>query len=272
MRTARNKKNDGERILRQMFHKCVFQNYLGSMTLMINTAIDGMIISHFLGGQATVAFGLIFPIYSLLNFIPILLRTSTQVNLGKFIGRGDIGNADRCVFYLLAFGFVAAVPLLLLLTAFRNSALMILSVQAQYSETTLSLASDYLLWLAPSVLPCLRLLLAGCHSLALHVGTGHLVLSLVVALLCRLAVPSEGCRVVLFHAVPLVIAAAHAVLGFLVSFLRSGLQLGQCSGVVFGFEQCLAFGVKLLGILCAGCQAQHQRQRQKNLSHHNHRF
>ena len=153
MRTARNKKNDGERILRQMFHKCVFQNYLGSMTLMINTAIDGMIISHFLGGQATVAFGLIFPIYSLLNFIPILLRTSTQVNLGKFIGRGDIGNADRCVFYLLAFGFVAAVPLLLLLTAFRNSALMILSVQAQYSETTLSLASDYLLWLAPSVLP-----------------------------------------------------------------------------------------------------------------------
>jgi hypothetical protein len=57
------KKNDGETILRQMFHKCVFQNYLGAMTVMINTAIDGMIISHFLEGQATAAFGLIFPFF-----------------------------------------------------------------------------------------------------------------------------------------------------------------------------------------------------------------
>ena len=148
-----NKKNDGEMILRQMFHKCVFNNYLGAMTLMINTAIDGMIISHFLGSQATVAFGLIFPIYSLLNFFPCLLRTSTQVNLGKYIGRGDLDSADRCVFYLLVFGLVAAVPFFLLLTVFRGSALMILRVHAQYSETTLSLASEYLLWLAPAVFP-----------------------------------------------------------------------------------------------------------------------
>lgn len=148
-----NSQNNGEVILRRMFHRCVLQNYLGAMTLMINTAADGMIISHFLGGQAAAAFGLVFPIYSLLNFFPVLLRTSAQVNLGKYIGRGDLNSADRCIFYLLSSGLIAAVPLVLLLTALRSPALVMLSGHADYAERTLSLASDYLLWLAPAVFP-----------------------------------------------------------------------------------------------------------------------
>ena len=148
-----NRRNSGEVILRRMFHRCVFQNYLGAMTLMINTAADGLIISHFLGNQAAAAFGIIFPIYSLLNFIPVLLRSSAQVNLGKYIGRGDLDSADRCIFYLLSVGVLAAVPFVLLLTVLRGAALVILSGQALYTERTLSLASDYLLWLTPAVFP-----------------------------------------------------------------------------------------------------------------------
>ena len=148
-----NHRNNGEVILHRMFHRCVFQNYLGAMTLMINTAADGMIISHFLGGQAAAAFGLVFPIYSLLNFIPVLLRSSAQVNLGKYIGRGDLDSADRCIFYLLSSGLISAVPFVLLLTALRSPALVMLGGQAHYAEKTLSLASDYLLWLAPAAFP-----------------------------------------------------------------------------------------------------------------------
>ena len=153
MAAVMNKKNDGESILRRMFHRCVFQNYLGAMTLMINTAADGMIISHFLGGQATAAFGLVFPIYSLIGFFPSLLRTAAQVNLGKYIGRGDMDRANRCVFYLLVSGLAAALPFILLLTALRGHTLTILCVHAQYPETILALASDYLAWLAPAVVP-----------------------------------------------------------------------------------------------------------------------
>ncbi len=148
-----NHRNNGEVILRRMFHRCVFQNYLGAMTLMINTAADGMIISHFLGGQAAAAFGLVFPIYSLLNFIPVLLRSSAQVNLGKYIGKGDLDSADRCIFYLLSSGLISAVPFVLLLTALRSPALVMLGGQAHYAEKTLSLASAYLLWLAPAAFP-----------------------------------------------------------------------------------------------------------------------
>lgn len=153
MTAAMNRKNDGESILRRMFHRCVFHNYLGAMTLMINTAADGLIISHFLGSQATAAFGLIFPVYSLISFFPSLLRTAAQVNLGKTIGRGDLDSANRCLFSLLAFGLAAALPFVLLLTHFRGHALKILCIQAYYSEAILSLASDYLLWLAPAVFP-----------------------------------------------------------------------------------------------------------------------
>ena len=148
-----NRRNSGEVILRRMFHRCVFQNYLGAMTLMVNTAADGLIISHFLGNQAAAAFGIVFPIYSLLNFIPVLLRSSAQVTLGKYIGRGDLDSADRCIFYLLSVGVLAAIPFVLLLTVLRGAALVILSGQALYAERTLSLASDYLLWLTPAVFP-----------------------------------------------------------------------------------------------------------------------
>ena len=136
-----------------MFHRCVFHNYLGAMTLMINTAADGLIISHFLGSQATAAFGLIFPVYSLISFFPSLLRTAAQVNLGKCIGRGDLNSANRYTFYLLAFGLTAALPFVLLLTALRSQLLKILCAHAYYPEAILSLASDYLLWLAPAVFP-----------------------------------------------------------------------------------------------------------------------
>ena len=153
MTEAMNRKNDGEIILRRMFHRCVFQNHLGAMMLMINTAADGMIISHFLGSQATAAFGLIFPVYSLISFFPSLLRTAAQVNLGKYIGRGDLNSANRYTFYLLAFGLTAALPFVLLLTALRSQLLKILCTHAYYPEAILSLASDYLFWLAPAVFP-----------------------------------------------------------------------------------------------------------------------
>ena len=142
-----------ETILHHMFHRCVRLNYLGALTVMINLVADGILISHFLGGQAAAAFGLVMPVYSLLNLFPCLLRTSAQAKLGAHIGRGDVDGAGQCVFYLLASGIAAAISLGLLLSLFRGTMIAVLCARADYDEQTVLWASEYLLCFAPAVFP-----------------------------------------------------------------------------------------------------------------------
>ena len=148
-----NKAVSGEKNLKRMFLRSLRLNYTGALTTMINTAADGMIIAHFLGAQAAAAFGLIFPVYSLISLVPALLRTSAQAELGRCLGRGDTETAGKSLSALLAAGLFAALPLMLLLPVFRGAAVRILSAGADYDSSTISLACGYLLFLAPAVLP-----------------------------------------------------------------------------------------------------------------------
>ena len=95
---------DGDAVLRRMYHRSVRLNLIGTLTVMINTVVDGMIIGHFLGGHAMAAFGLIIPLYSLLSLIPVLLRTATQMQIGMLVGRGDMDGARKTLFVLLSGG------------------------------------------------------------------------------------------------------------------------------------------------------------------------
>ena len=144
---------NGEQVLRRMYHRSVRANFSGAFTIMLNTAADGMIISHFLGMRAAAAFGLIVPLYSLINLIPVLLRTATQLNLGEDLGRGDLEKARSRIFSMLIAGLAASIPFLLLFTLFRGSTVFFLSAFAGHAEETAALAKDYLLWFAPSMFP-----------------------------------------------------------------------------------------------------------------------
>ena len=131
---------NGEQVLERMYHRSVRANFSGAFTVMLNTAADGMIIGHFLGMRAAAAFGLIVPLYSLINLIPVLLRTATQLNLGADLGRGELEKARCRIFSMLAAGLAASIPFFLLLTLFRDSAVFLLSAFADHAEETTAMA------------------------------------------------------------------------------------------------------------------------------------
>ena len=99
---------NGENVLKRMFRRSVLYSFSGFFTVMLNTAVDGMMIGHFLGLKAMAAFGIIVPLYSLMNLAPVLLRSASQLNIGEDLGRGKLETARRRIFQLLMTGLLAS--------------------------------------------------------------------------------------------------------------------------------------------------------------------
>lgn len=142
-----------ERILKRMYHRSIRLSYAGTMIVMINSVIDGMIISHYLGGRAAAAFGLVMPFYSLMNLIPVLLRYSVHTRIGECLGRGDTKEAGQSLSVLIAAGIIASVPLILSLTVFRTGTLSLLTAGAAHSDGIISMASEYMRFLSAAIIP-----------------------------------------------------------------------------------------------------------------------
>lgn len=142
-----------QQILKRMYHCSVRYSYAGVLMIMLNSVLDGMIISHFLGGQAAAAFGLILPVYSLISLMPTLLRYSVQTRIGEYIGRGDIKAARHSLFVMMTAGVGAAAVLFAMLSIMRSATLQILTAGAEHSAGVLSMASEYMLFHSLSILP-----------------------------------------------------------------------------------------------------------------------
>ncbi|MBO6150038.1 MAG: ATP-binding protein [Clostridium sp.] len=246
-----------ETILHHMFHRCVRLNYLGALTVMINLVADGILISHFLGGQAAAAFGLVMPVYSLLNLFPCLLRTSAQAKLGAHIGRGDVDGAGQCVFYLLASGIAAAIPLGLLLSLFRGTMIAVLCARADYDEQTVLWASEYLLCFAPAVFPLM--LCAVLHPLVQIDGDEERS-PRAIQIATTINLLGDLVNVMLFHgglagmALTSTLSCYGELLVLLMHFRRPGTAVHLSAGGVFSAEKLfqLSEGIPLmLRELCA---------------------
>ena len=143
----------GEKVLRQMYTRSVLLNLAGALTLMINTIFDGIMICHFLGLEAQAAYGLIFPLFTLITLLPIMLRTATQVKVGSLVGRGSIQEARHTVRALLVGGFLLSIPFVLAFSFAREQVMVLLGVYNGTTDMIVSMVSGYLLWFAPSVIP-----------------------------------------------------------------------------------------------------------------------
>lgn len=143
----------GETVLRQMYARSVFINLAGALTLMINTVFDGIMICHFLGLEAQAAYGLIFPLFTLVTLLPIMLRTAAEVKVGSLVGRGSIEEARHVVRALLIGGFLLSLPFVLEFSLARQQVMVLLGVYNGATDRVASMVSGYLLWFAPSVIP-----------------------------------------------------------------------------------------------------------------------
>ena len=143
----------GETVLRQMYARSVFINLAGALTLMINTVFDGIMICHFLGLEAQAAYGLIFPLFTLVTLLPIMLRTAAEVKVGSLVGRGSIEEARHVVRALLIGGFLLSLPFVLAFSLARQQVMVLLGVYNGATDRIVSMVSGYLLWFAPSVIP-----------------------------------------------------------------------------------------------------------------------
>ncbi len=148
-----NRKNYGEIVLSRMYRRSFCLNFLGSVTVMINTVVDGMITGHYLGPGAVAAFGLIVPLYSLMNLIPILLGASARIRIGSLIGKGDIKGAGSAIKSLMIRGVIAAIPLFLIFGFFAKDLFLLLGIGGEISEDLLPMVSDYLLAFSPTLFP-----------------------------------------------------------------------------------------------------------------------
>ena len=143
----------GETVLRQMYARSVFINLAGALTLMINTVFDGIMICHFLGLETQAAYGLIFPLFTLVTLLPIMLRTAAEVKVGSLVGRGSIEEARHVVRALLIGGFLLSLPFVLAFSLARQQVMVLLGVYNGATDRIASMVSGYLLWFAPSVIP-----------------------------------------------------------------------------------------------------------------------
>ncbi len=148
---------NGNNVLSKMFRRSVIYSFFGFFTVMLNTTVDGLIIGHFLGLKAMSAFGLIVPLYSLINLVPVLLRSASQMNIGEDLGRGKPETAQRRIFILLLTGFTAAIIFLLLFTVLRGPTVLLLSSFSSHSDDTIKMAEEYLLWMAPAMIPIMMI-------------------------------------------------------------------------------------------------------------------
>ncbi len=180
-------KTYGETILLCMYQRSLLLYFFGALTVMINTVLDGAITGHFLGESATAAFGLILPVFSLMSLAAVLLRSTSQAQIGSCLGSGDVPGANRMLRSILNSGCFLAVFLFLAFSVFREGVLSLLGIGKETSPELAPMISGYLLYFSPSLFPLM--ICPVLHPLMQFDGDGKRSL---YAILCATAVNLAG--------------------------------------------------------------------------------
>ncbi|MBR6007208.1 MAG: ATP-binding protein, partial [Clostridia bacterium] len=148
----------GNRILKNTFYSLVGAYVLSSLTSVIGSLVDGVIIGQFLGVDSLAAFGLIAPIEVVLVLIGAVLASGARTRFLHLIGKGQVKEAQG-VFSLavtLAVGaavimmaamLVFSTPLTKLLGASGNAADLLPGARAYLIGVTLGLPARNAMWI-----------------------------------------------------------------------------------------------------------------------------
>ena len=89
-------------IIRRMFFASLGTMIFSSISTMLGSLVDGIIISRFLGDGAMASFSVISPIYNINMMLAGILSSGAQVAYSKVIGKGEADRA-RAVFNICFF-------------------------------------------------------------------------------------------------------------------------------------------------------------------------
>lgn len=134
--------------------------------------IDGLIVSRYLGQDAMAAYGIAYPIYSILGVVSGLLAVGMEIKCSQAIGRGNRKDLNRFFSMTVYVGAILSVLMTVLIIGFANPFAGLLGASGD-AAVLQKPAADYLIGVGVGI-PAL--IMAAILSPALQLDSGEKII------------------------------------------------------------------------------------------------
>ncbi len=133
-----------------LFKKNLVGMIAAAIMATLGMVIDGIVIAHFMGTDATAAYGLVTPLTNLVMMCSGILATGTQIICARHIGAKDKASAKKAFSMCMLITFILAVVIMAALLIFRSQISVLLGASGDAAHLAAP-ASDYILGMLFSV-------------------------------------------------------------------------------------------------------------------------
>ena len=158
--TKTNKSQPEGEIIRRLFHRTVGGVMLSATAATVSALIDGIVTGKYLGTDSMAAYGLVSPLFCIVFAISGVLSGGAQVICANHLGGGRIDQAKQVFSVCMCAVFAVSVLLTVVLLLCCEPLCAILGAKGEAAHL-LPLARDYLLWVAPGILPAILIVVLG---------------------------------------------------------------------------------------------------------------
>ena len=134
--------------------------------------IDGLIVSRYLGQDAMAAFGIAYPIYSILGVVSGLLAVGMEIKCSQAIGRGNLKDFNRFFSVTVYVGSAVSVLMTVLILCFAKPFTVLLGASGSAASLQRP-AADYLIGVGVGI-PAL--IMSAILSPALQLDSGEKII------------------------------------------------------------------------------------------------
>lgn len=130
----------------KLFRKFFVPTLLGMLSMSAVTAIDGIFVGRGVGSDGIAAVNIVVPLYMFFTGVGLMLGVGCSVAASVYLSKGKVEAARVNVAHALFFATVVTVVPSALMMIFPETTVRLLGA----SDALSPMATDYLLWFAPS--------------------------------------------------------------------------------------------------------------------------